>query len=73
MDFIYFNLDLSLVAYLKAFAFNKNTEREVCYVRSAKIIFSLFLKFPNNSCYNCESKRSGVKGSAFVVFYRAAF
>ena len=30
MDFIYFNLDLSLVAYLKAFAFNKNTEREKC-------------------------------------------
>ena len=27
MDFIYFNLDLSLVAYLKAFAFNKNTQR----------------------------------------------
>ena len=47
MDFIYFNLDLSLVAYLKAFAFNKNIEREVCYVRSAKLFFSLFLKFPN--------------------------
>ena len=30
MDFIYFNFDLSLVAYLKAFAFNKNTgERSV--------------------------------------------
>ena len=30
MDFIYFNLDLSLVAYLKAFAFNKkNRERSV--------------------------------------------
>ena len=40
MDFIYFNLDLSLVAYLKAFAFNKNTkEREVCYVSSAKLFF----------------------------------
>ena len=47
MDFIYFNLDLSLVAYLKAFAFNKNTEGEVCYVGSAKLFFSLFLKFPN--------------------------
>ena len=42
MDFIYFNLDLSLVAYLKAFAFNKNTEgEEVCYVGSAKLFFSL--------------------------------
>ena len=39
MDFIYFNFDLSLVAYLKAFAFNKNTKREVCYVRSAKLFF----------------------------------
>ena len=27
MNFIYFNLDLSLVAYLKAFAFNKNKEK----------------------------------------------
>ena len=44
MDFIYFNLDLSLVAYLKAFAFNKNTEREVCYVRSAKINFLSLLE-----------------------------
>ena len=44
MDFIYFNLDLSLVAYLKAFAFNKNTEREVCYVKSAKIIFLSLLE-----------------------------
>ena len=48
MDFIYFHFDLSLVAYLKAFAFNKNTKREVCYVGSAKLFFSLFLKFPNN-------------------------
>ena len=39
MDFIYFNLDLSLVAYLKAFAFNKNKGGEVCYVRSAKLFF----------------------------------
>ena len=29
MDFIYFSFDLSLVAYLKAFAFNKN-DREKC-------------------------------------------
>ena len=49
MDFIYFNFDLSLVAYLKAFvaylkafAFNKNKEGEVCYVSSAKLFFSLF-------------------------------
>ena len=41
MDFIYFNLDLSLVAYLKAFAFNKNTEREVCYVSVVQTHFSL--------------------------------
>ena len=27
MDFIYFNFDLSLVAYLKAFSFNKNREK----------------------------------------------
>ena len=27
MDFIYFNFDLSLIAYLKAFAFNKNMEK----------------------------------------------
>ena len=47
MDFIYFNFDLSLVAYLKAFAFNKNRKREVCYVGSAKLFFSIFLKFPN--------------------------
>ena len=39
MDFIYFNFDLSLVTYLKAFAFNKNTQREMCYVRSAKLFF----------------------------------
>ena len=39
MVFIYFNLDLSLVAYLKAFAFNKKIEREVCYVSSAKLFF----------------------------------
>ena len=40
MDFIYFNFfDLSLVAYLKAFAFNKKIKREVCYVRSAKLFF----------------------------------
>ena len=38
MDLIYFNFDLSLVAYLKAFAFNKK-EREVCYVSSAKLFF----------------------------------
>ena len=45
MDFIYFNFDLSLVAYLKAFAFNKNTQREVC--EKCKIIFSLSsLNFP---------------------------
>ena len=32
MDFIYINFDLSLVAYLKAFAFNKNTgERSVLH------------------------------------------
>ena len=42
MDFIYFNFDLSLVAYLKVFAFNKNKEGEVCYVSSAKLFFSLF-------------------------------
>ena len=47
MDFIYFNLDLSLVAYLKAFVFNKNKKREGCYVGSAKLFFSLLLKFPN--------------------------
>ena len=42
MDFIYFNLDLSLVAYLKAFAFNKNTNRERSVLRGkCKIIFSL--------------------------------
>ena len=29
MDFIYFNFDLSLEAYLKAFAFNKNIGRSV--------------------------------------------
>ena len=29
MDFIYFNFDLSLVAYLKTFAFNKK-HREKC-------------------------------------------
>ena len=29
MDFIYFNFDLYLVAYLKAFAFNKDRERSV--------------------------------------------
>ena len=39
MDFIYFNFDLSLVAYLKVFAFNKNIEKEVCYVRSVKLFF----------------------------------
>ena len=45
MDFIYFNLDLSLVAYLKAFAFNKNTEgEEVCYVGSAKLFFLSLLE-----------------------------
>ena len=27
MDFIYFNFDLSLVAYLNAFAFNKNIKK----------------------------------------------
>ena len=27
MDFIYFNFNLSFVAYLKAFAFNKNIEK----------------------------------------------
>ena len=29
MDFIYFNFDLSLIVYLKAFAFNKNKGRSV--------------------------------------------
>ena len=31
MDFIYFNFDLSLIAYLKAFAFNKNRKKSILY------------------------------------------
>ena len=41
MDFIYFNFDLSVVAYLKAFAFNKKCERSVLRECSAKSFFSL--------------------------------
>ena len=48
MDFIYFNFDLSLVAYLKAFAFNKNIERSVLREECKIIFLSLLLKFPNN-------------------------
>ena len=40
MDFIYFNFDLSLVAYLKAFAFNKKRERSVL-CEKCKNYFSL--------------------------------
>ena len=43
MNFIYFNLDLSLVAYLKAFAFNKKRERSVLRGK-CKIIFLSFLE-----------------------------
>ena len=43
MDFIYFNFDLSLVAYLKAFAFNKNRER------SAKLFFLSPLEISQHS------------------------
>ena len=69
MDFIYFNFYLSLVAYLKAFSFNKNTKREVCYVGSAKLFFSLFLKFPNmNSARKKKYKaRSSARVGSFYV------
>ena len=43
MNFIYFNLYLSLVAYLKAFAFNKKRERSVLHGK-CKIIFLSFLE-----------------------------
>ena len=58
MDFIYFNLDLSLVAYLKAFVFNKN-RREKCVTWVVQnYFFSLLLKFPNNGIRAIGIERS---------------